>query len=160
MIESWQMSEALRPRLGSALADDPGICGAAVSLLQSYAPYRDTFASVASRMETVLFNALYERLGPAMSARMDNGVSRRIRMNELPELADDAMGVLFNSLRVYSVNYEALHAYCMETGSFSGFRALCTRFGELCPPEERRIIARMIRGSYPPARWESWLKEE
>ena len=160
MIETWSMTEALRPRLGSSLAEDPALCEGAVRLLQSYAPYKDSFQSVSKKLEDYLFNALYERLGPSMNARMDDGTTRRIRISELPDLADDAMGVLFDSLNVYSVNYEALHAYCMETGSFSGLRALYTRFSELTPTGERRIIARIIRDNYPKARWQQFLREE
>ena len=160
MIETWHIAEALRPRLGSALAEDRNLCEGAAALLRGYAPYKDSFQSVAARVEDYLFNALYERLGPGMSARMDDGSSRRIRMNELPDAADDVMGVLFDSLNVYSVNYETLHSYCMETGSFSALRTLYTRFEDLTPVGERQVIARIIRDNYPSSRWESWLKED
>lgn len=157
MIESWHVREALRSRFGSALMDEPGIADRPAALLRSYASYKDTFAGLAARMEDVLFNVLYERLGPSMTVRMDDGSSRRIRTAELKDAADDVMGVLFGQLKVYSVNYEALHAYCMESGSFSAMRELCTRFREMLPDEERKIISRIIRDSRPAAEWESWL---
>ena len=160
MIESWNMSEALRPRLGSSLAEDKALCEGAVGLLRSWAPYKDTFASMATRMEDYLFNALYERLGPGMKAHMDDGSTRRIRTAELPDLADDAMGVLFDSLRVYSVNYEALHAYCMETGSFSALKTLYLQYESLTPVSERKLIAKILRDNYPEERWKSWLKPD
>ena len=120
-------------------------------------PYKDTFSDMAARVEDVLFNTLYERLGPSMAVRMDDGSSRRIRTSELKDAADDVMGVLFESLKVYSVNYDALHVYCMETGSFSAMRVLYTKYQELLPAEERKIIARIIRDSRPRAEWESWI---
>ena len=88
---------------------------------------------------------------------MDDGSSRRIRTSELKDAADDVMGVLFESLKVYSVNYDALHVYCMETGSYAAMRVLYTRYQELLPAEERKIIARIIRDSRPRAEWESWI---
>ena len=157
MIETWNVREALRPRLGSALVDEPGIMDGIAQSLRSYAPYRDTFSGLASRLEEDLFNLLYEHLGPAMSARMDNGMTRRIRTSELKDAADDVMGVLFDDLKVYSVNYEAIHAYCMETGSFSALRVLYTRYASFMQEGERRIIARIIRDNYPVSSWESWL---
>jgi len=160
MIEPRQVREVLRSLFGSSLADDPGFAEGAAAVLRSYASYKDSFGSLASRMEDYLFNALYERLGPSMTARMDGGGIRRILTSELPGAADEVMGVFFDSLKVYSVNYDALHTYCMQTGSFSGFRTLLTRFGDLMPLSERRTIARMIRGSYPRERWEAWLKED
>ena len=157
MIEAWRVREALRARFGSALVDEPGVPDRAAALLSSYAAYKDTFSDMAARVEDVLFNTLYERLGPSMAVRMDDGSSRRIRTSELKDAADDVMGVLFESLKVYSVNYDALHVYCMETGSYAAMRVLYTKYQELLPAEERKIIARIIRDSRPRAEWESWI---
>ena len=160
MIESWHVREALRPRFGSALVDVPGIWDRAASLLQHYAPYRDTFGDLAVRLEDVIFNAVYEQLGPSMGAQMDDGSVRRIRSAELRDAADDVMGVLFENLKVYSVTYDALHEYCMSAGSFAAMRVLYTGYREFMPAAERRILARIIRDSRPRAEWESWLDPE
>ena len=159
MIESWHVREALRPRFGSALADIPGIWDRVAVLLQSYAPYRDTFAGLAVRVEDAVFNAVYEQLGPSMGARMDDGTVRRIRSSEMKDAADDALGVLFDKLMVYSVNYDALHEYCMSTGSFAAMRVLYTRYSSFMSASERKILARIIRDSRPQEAWESWLNQ-
>ena len=157
MIEAWHVREALRSRFGSSLVDIPGIWERASALLRSYAPYRDTFAALAERMEDVIFNTVYEQLGPSMGAQMDDGTVRRIRSSEMKEAADDVMGVLFDDLKVYSVNYDSLHDYCMTTGSFSAMRVLYTRYADFMPASERKIIARIIRDSRPREVWEPWL---
>ena len=90
MIEAWHVREALRSRFGSALVDTPGIWDRAAALLQKYAPYKDTFSNLAARLEDVLFNAVYEQLGPSMGAKMDNGTVRRIRSAELKDAAGAA----------------------------------------------------------------------
>lgn len=160
MIESWHVREALRPRLGSALVDDPGFADGAAAILQSYAPYKDTFHSLSSRLEDYLFNALYDRLGQGMSVRMDNGILRRVRTAELRDAADDLLGVLFMSLKPYSVNYEALYAYFMETGSFSAMQALYLNYASMMSAEERDRLSRTIRESFPRSRWEKWLSDD
>ncbi len=160
MIESWHVREALRSRFGSALVDIPGIWDRAAALLQKYAPYRDTFGDLAARLEDVLFNAVYEQLGPSMGAKMDNGTVRRIRSAELKDAADDVMGVLFDSLKVYSVTYDSLREYFMSAGSFSAMRVLYTRYADFMPASERKILARIIRDSRPRADWENWLDPE
>ncbi len=158
MIEAWHVREALRYRFGSSLVDIPGIWERAAALLRSYAPYRDTFTGLAERMEDVIFNTVYEQLGPSMGAQMDDGTVRRIRSDELREAADDAMGVLFDDLKVYSVNYDSLHDYCMATGSFAAMRVLYTRYADFMPAPERKILARIIRDSRPREVWEPWLE--
>ena len=160
MIESWHVREALRSRFGSALVDQPGMWDKTASLLQNYAPYRDTFEGLAAKVEDAVFNAVYEQLGPSMGAVMEDGSVRRIRTSEMKDAADDVMGVLFDSLKVYSVTYDALNAYCMATGSFSALRVLYTRFGEFVTPAERRVMARVIRDTRPRSDWESFLDPE
>ena len=160
MIESWHVREALRSRLGSSLVDEPGFPDPLADVLRSYASYKDTFANLASRVEDTLFNLLYNRLGPGMTVTMNDGSTRRVRTAELKDAADDVMGVLFDSLKVYSVTYDALHEYCMTAGSFAAMRVLYTRYAEFMPAPERKILARIIRDSRPRADWESFLDPE
>ena len=157
MIESWHIREALRSRLGSSLVDEPGFSDPLADLLRSYASYKEPFASLSARVEDTLFNMLYNRLGPSMSVRMNDGSSRRILTSELKDAADDVMGVLFESLKVYSVSFDALHAYVMESGSFSAMRTLWLRFGEFMTFEEKSVLVRVIRNARPRSEWEDWL---
>lgn len=160
MIEAWHVREVLRSRFGSALVDQPGIWDRTASLLQHYASYRDTFEGLAAQLEDAIFNAVYEQLGPSMGARMEDGSVRRIRAAEMKDAADDVMGLLFDHLKVYSVNYQALQEYCMATGSFAALRVLYTRYAGFMSPAERKIIARIIRDARPRSQWESWLDPE
>ena len=160
MIEARQIGDALRYRFGSSLAEESGIWDRAVTVLRGYAAYRDTFDDLAVRLEDAVFNALYEHLGPSMGAKMDDGTVRRIRMPELKDAADDVMGVLFDTLKVYSVTYDSLHDYSMRTGSVAAMRVLYTRFRDFMPSSERRIMARIIRDSRPRSWWADWLDPE
>ena len=160
MIESWHIREALRSRLGSSLVDEPGFADPLSDILRSYASYKDTFASLASRVENTLFNMLYDRLGSSMTVRMNDGSFRRIRSTEFSEAADDVMGVFFDQLKVYSVNYEALQAYVLESGSFSAMRVLYTRYGGMMTAGERQVLARVIREARPASEWKEWLADD
>ena len=157
MIDSYQIQCALRPRFGSSLVETPGFADPAAALLRDYVPGRLSLSELSSRLEDVLFNALYDRLGPSMNVLLDNGSRRRIRLAELPEAADDALGVLFDSLQPLSATYDLVRGYAMETGSFSAMRSMYQHFSSFMTAEERRVLARVIRGSFPPDRWRDWL---
>ena len=64
------------------------------------------------------------------------------------------------SMKVYSVTYDALQAYVLEAGSFSGMRTLYTRYAGFMAEEDRRLLARVIRNARPPEEWSEWLTEE
>ena len=159
MIESWHIREALRNRLGSLLVDETGFADPLADILRSYVSYKDTFASLAARVEDTLFNMLYDRLGSSMSIRMNDGSFRRFRSAEFKDAADDVMGVFFDQLKVYSVNYEALQEYALESGSFSAMRVLYTRYSTRMTDEERRTLARVIRNVRPESEWKDWLSD-
>lgn len=160
VIRTQSVRDALRPRLGSAMVEGCDVADRAASVLRSYAPYRDSLEDLSERLCNVLFDCLYGILGPSMTVRLDDGHMQRIHMRELPDIADDAMGALFEGMTVYSVNYNTLKDYSMRTGSLSAMRVLYQQYDEFQSPEEKAIIARIIRDNVQPERYRSWLKEE
>ena len=157
MVDAGMVRDALRECFGSALADDPGFYGEIVSLLRSWSPWKHTFRDFSRLLEDRLFNALYERLGPGMTLLLDNGTRRRILMSDLPSLSDRMMYPLFASLKPYSVNYENLRTYWMETGSPAAMRALYLFFSGFLPDQDRLMIERTVRENVPPSQRDIWL---
>lgn len=159
-VTERQVREALRPRLGSELVDQTGLCAEVAGLMRTYASYRDTFESMTEQVEQLLFTRLYDLLGPGMSLRLDDGRVVRIRMRELPELADEAMGAMFEAMQVYSVNYANLKDYSMRAASLSALRVLYQKYGAFQSPEEKALLTRIIRERFPASRYEGWLRDE
>ncbi len=158
-IKTSDVRQALRPTLGTELVDGAPVAEQVAQALRAYAPYRDTFFTLQERLANTLFNLLYSLLGPSMTVRLDDGSSARIRISDLTDIADDAMYALFNSLTVYSVNYENLKDYSLRAGSLSAMRVLYEKYDAFQSPEEKRLMARIIRGGYPQRRYTAWLPE-
>ena len=158
-VRTDSVREALRPYLGSAMVYGTDVAEQAAQALRTYAPYRDELEDVAERVRRALFDCLYGALGPRMAVRLDDGRMLRIRMQDLPEVADAAMDALFEGMTVYSVNYQTLKDYSLRTGSLSAMRALYLRYDAFQPPEEKALMARVIRERYPRERYEGWLAD-
>lgn len=159
-ISTASVREALRPRLGSDMVEGCDVADRAAHALRSYAPYRDSLEDVNRRVCDALFDALYRCVGPSMTVRRDNGTFARIHMNELPDVADDVLYALFDSLTVYSVSYGLLKDYSLRTGSLSAMRVLMEKYGGFQSAEETALMARIIREGYPPERWSAWLPHD
>lgn len=149
---------ALRPVLGSAVVDGTDLCARTADELRTFAPYRDTLEGLAKRLEDVLFDALYDAAGENMTIRLDDGSTRRIRMRDLPAVADEAMGAMFDGMEVYSVSYAKLKDYAMRAGSLSAMRVLVQRYAAFQSDEERAVQLRIIRENFPKERYEHWLE--
>ena len=77
-------------------------------------------------------------------------------MADLPELADMVMELLFDQMKVYSVNYELLHEYAVQTGSLGAMSVLVRKFEGFCPMSEReRMMVIMKERGRPVDRCES-----
>ena len=159
-VTTGQVAEVLRPYLGTPLVEETPLCEGAARVINAYAPYRDTLADLAGQLERYLFDALYTLLGAQMTVRLDDGRLVRIRMRELPELADEALGAMFDGMRVYSVNYDNLNEYAMRAGSLSAMRVLYQKYADFQTSEERALMVRIIRERYPAWRYALWLPRD
>ncbi len=146
-MDAGQICEALRPRFGSAVVDSPGFGEELLPLLLFWAPYKCSFADLASALEDRIFKALYDRLGPGMAVRTEQGSFRRVPLSELSDAADDVLGVLFEALKPYSVNYDALHSYWVATGSYQAMRVLLLRYSSFLPDREEEYLRKLVRES-------------
>ena len=155
-----QLAQALRPYLGTPLVEETSLCMHLAQVINAYAPYRDSFEDLARRVEKCLFDELYAILGPQMILRLDDGRLIRVRMRELPELADEAMGAMFEGMQVYSVSYDNLKDYAMRCGSLSAMRVLYQKYADFHSEEEQALMVRIIRERYPAWRYLAWLPQE
>lgn len=158
-IQTDKVREALRPRVGSDMVDGTDIVERVAHTLRSYAPYRDTLEDLADQISNVLFDCLYAVLGPSMTVRLDGNRLTRIRIHDLPDLADDVLGVYFESMPVYSVSYTTLKDYSLRTGSLNAIRVLYQRYDAFQSPEEKALMARIVRDRFPKERYSAWLEE-
>lgn len=159
-ISTFHVKCALRPFLGTELLTATSIGDDVAHVLRSYAPYKENLEQLAQRVADTLFSGLYAALGPQMTLRLDGGSLKRIHMQDIPDVADAAMGVLFDGMTVYSVSFQTLKDYSLHTGSLSAMRVLYQKFDDFQSQEEKTLMAQIIRGSYPKARYAAWLPDE
>ena len=149
MITARHMREALRYKLGSHIMDETPLAEKAAALIGSWLPGKEPLTGIEARAEDLIFNELYNAVGPGMSVTTDDGVTRRVRLDELREIADDAMYPLFDNMKVYSVSYCILRDYAMEASSLRAMQVLVLKYGEFMAPREKDIFTRIIRENRP-----------
>lgn len=160
VIRLKDVVDALRPWVGSLIAENTQLAPGAAEILRSYAPYKESTKQLAKRLDSYLFTALHTLLGRSMTITLDDGRDVRLFVSNLVYIADDMLGVLFQSLSPYSVNYLMLKEYSMTHESLAALRVLYQKYDDFQPPEEKTLIARIVRQSYPAWRYERWLKED
>ena len=157
VISQRDVEQVLTPWLGTFTAVRTGLAEEAAHILRSYAPYKEDFEALHKRLESFLFSALHGILGPSMTVTRDDGSLVRVYVRDLYYIADDLMGVLFDSLSPYSVNFEALKDHSLRTGSLNAMRVLYQKYDAFQPPEEKELMARVIRENNPEWRYGYWL---
>ncbi len=157
-IEEQNVKAALRPWLGTALIENTSLAFDAANILRSYSPYRQSLDELRDTLDQFLFRALRQYLGTAMSIRLDDGRIHRVLVRDMEPMADDLMGVLFDSLSVYSVNLQLLNAYALTHESLSSIRVLYQKYQAMMTPEEHQMLATIVKEIYPQERYAHWLE--
>ncbi len=140
-IPMARVRQLLSGRIGTEMANSI-VSSNVVSLLRQYRA-GDDLTELAQSLRDVLFHDLYKRLGPRMNVTLPDGQSTRIRLEELPVLADDLLGVLFEALGTAGMPKETLMSFAMQSGSLCAMRTLLN-FYPLSEPE-RALLARIVR---------------
>lgn len=156
-IRTAQVREALLPYLGTDTLVRSSVAEHVAELLRQFSPHRQTLDSLARQLGDTLFSDLYACLGQRMTLLTDDGRQARIRVADIPDLADSALGVLFDSLPDSEETLHLVRAYAMQTTSLAAMRALLLRFSRHQSPDEQAILRRIIRDNYPPERYAAWL---
>ena len=158
-IRKEQVREALFPLLGAEVLDRTDIVAHAEDMLRRFTPFQQHLPDLEKKLKETMFNDLYGYLGARMTLRRGDGQQVRIRVSDLPDLADSAMGVLFDGLPDNVETLQLLREYAMYTTSLSAMRALLQRFGSHQALSEQALLRRIIRDNYPPERYADWLPE-
>lgn len=157
-IRDFDVREVLRFWVGTALVDNTSLLQEIAAILRRYSPYRQTLDELRDVLERHLFHALHQILGVSMTVRMDSGALRRIMVKDLEIITDDLMGILFDSLSVYSVTYELLNDYALNHESLSSLRVLYQKYSKMMTEEERDVLLYIIKSVHPAERSSQWLK--
>ena len=156
-IPTGAVRQALAPYLGSEVLRQTGLADTVAGLLRAYSPYRTTLMELGEGLCNRLFSDLYALLGPRMTVQLDNGMLHRISLQELPEMADDVMGILFDAMTISPDHQQSLTEYAMHQTSLSAMRVLLLKYGASMDDMEKDILRRIIRDNYSPEKYISWL---
>lgn len=140
-IPMARVRQLLSGRIGTEMANSI-VSSNVVSLLRQYRA-GDDLTELAQSLRDVLFHDLYKRLGPRMNVTLPDGQSTRIRMEELPVLADDLLGVLFEALGTAGMPKEMLMSFAIQSGSLCAMRTLLNLY-PLSEPEHV-LLERIVR---------------
>ncbi len=151
------VERALRPWLGTLFLSSNGFAQAVTQRLQEYAPYRQTLEDFHQEMESFILTGLNRCTGGSMRVMLDNYRTVRLALQDLEWLTDDVMGVLFDKLTPFSMNYMKLSDYSLHVESLAALRVLYQKYASFLTEEEFRFLVEMIRRTYPTHRYEAWL---
>lgn len=156
-VELQDVEKALRPWLGTLFLTSTPMAQEITNKLQEYAPYRQTLESLHAEMESFLLRGISRYTAAEMRVVLDNYHPVRLRLQDISWMTDDVMGVLFDKLTPFSMNFIKLNDYALRVESLAAMRVLYQKYAEFFTEEEYLYLAKMIRRIYPEYRYEAWL---
>lgn len=158
-IATEQLVDRLQPILGDFVVYRTPLCHVLSQMMSGYQLAATSFPDMAKALEREIFRGLYSALGEKMTVIHPSGETRRIRMSQMEELADEVLGVWMDNLPVTAYSHGVIKEYAMTAGSVAAMRTLLTKYREFDPLEERALMIRLLRDGYPAHRTCSWLPQ-
>ena len=154
-IRTSDVRRALSPVLGVRFTEETPLCEQAAELLRSYRSSRMTMEELCRQMKNVIFGSLFELLGHQMLLRLESGVVRRILLQDVDFMVDQAVGVLLGAMEPPEITLEWLRSFAMERGSLAAMQLLLTRYDHALPEMEKEMLRRILRENHPAASFSS-----
>ena len=149
-IRTADVRAALSPILGLRFVTETPLCDQTADLLRAYRPPRMTLEDLTRQVKNSIFGCLFELLGHQMLLRLENGAVRRILLQDVDFMVDQALGVLLEAMPPSEISLEWLRGYAMERGSVAAMRVLLSRYGDALPEPEKEMLRRIISENTPP----------
>ena len=158
IIRPEDVFAALEPMLGAQYLSATPLCGDVADCLSRYAPSCMTPNDMFLKVREVIFGDLYAALGQGMALTLENGVRLRLRLKDIDTLADEALGLLLDTLPGDQLPLTFLRPFALESGLLCAMRVLLQRYGSILPSMEREMLIRIVRENHPADRYSTWLE--
>ncbi len=123
-----RIEEMLRTKLGSAfLAQCPQIPIDINERVVRFSRTLQTPVAFWNAIDSELFNAIYTATGQTMLVSLDDGSSKRIKEDEIRDLADRLLALAYEEKAPDASMRDALFDLA-RSGSFAAMRTLCARY--------------------------------
>ena len=157
-IALQDVERVLRPWLGTTFLASNAFAEGVAQKLREHAPYRQTLEELREVVESYIVTRLSRYTQGSMRVMLDNYHTVRLNLQDIEWLTDDVMGVLFDGLTPFSMNFEKLSDYALRVESLAAMRVLYQKYAAFFKDEELRFLVDRIRDIYPANRYEGWLE--
>jgi len=160
MIRADAVAAVLRPWLGAAFIAGCDICERAAVLMSGFDSANGSLEGLAADLNALVFRTLRSGTRGDMRVLLDDGRVIRVRLDDVDQMADEALYLALRCLPRSAWQYARLRQFAMTHESLSALRALYVDFTSFQTEDELRLIARTARSCHPPYRWRGWLGEQ
>ncbi len=157
-VQQTEVEQALLPWLGSVLLMNSSVAMEVTHRLQTYAPYRQDLIDFRHELETLLLIRVQQLTNKSMRIVCDNYHSYQMGSDDLEQMTDVLMGLLFDKLTPFSANFTKLNDYSLQVPSLSALRVLYLKYPQYYTCEQLEFLKKTISRLYPVEAYQSWLK--
>lgn len=159
MVREETVARMLRPWLGAAFLAACDVCAQVCALLNAFSPEDGDLEALAAQLDHLLFHQVRSLTEGDMRVLLDDGRVVRVRVDDVDQMADEALYLALRQLPRSAYQYGRLRQFAMTHDSLSALRALYQDFAAFQTADELALIARTARSGHPAYRWRGWLGE-
>ena len=148
------VAQVLTGKLGTDLVRSDGFLAPVTAQLNGWVYDPGDLAPFLSRLESVLLQEVYTRLGKGMRYRQRSGQVIQVRLEDLSDLADDCLALILPGFPPSQEALPILQNMAFRQGSYAALLTLYRTYRHTVSPEDlgflrRAIDARVVSDAIP-----------
>lgn len=162
-VNTESVAKALQPWLGIVFISSCSIVDRITTILNSYSPSRNDFYALKLTINRCISNIIYEKTNGSMKIVLteysDEYSIVKCTKNDISEMTDDVMGVLFFSLTPIKENFQRLNEYACANKSLTALKTLFLLYKNFYNDQERTALKYCIQQNFPSYCYKAWMRQ-
>ena len=158
VVTSESVERALQPWLGSYLLNATQLPQQLTDVVIQYRHSKQTLSQLKDRISSELITGISRFTQGRMGVILDDYHCRWLTLNDIAQITDHIMELVFRSLIPFSGNFEKLSEYVVHEESLSAMKVLYLDYQSYFTDGQYQSLILSIKQAYPKERYSAWLK--
>lgn len=130
-VTPQEVQSVLESKIGRELSSSADFTASVAHFLNAWSFQPEDLSGFARRLEDMIFQEIYARLGRGMRYRSADGRLVRIYSEDLPDLSDRCLALLLPRCTPSAEAWTVLQPMAFEHGSYAAMLTLYRRYGNM-----------------------------
>ena len=145
LISIDDISDVLCSHIGSFIVASCPLAYDLMMAMSLFHPGKTDFAALHDQLYGIVITGISRATGGSMCIITDEYRSKKLTLKDIDILIDDLMGLMFERLLVFSVNFDKINEYALRVESYNAMRILYQKYRAYFTDEQYAFFIKIMK---------------